>query len=63
MSIAFQSTQQTKSSILLLNNEFHNDTNVTGFELYGALAGEIQIQVILSNSRINNIKKFNKNEH
>ncbi len=30
---------------MLLNNEFHNETNLFGFLLYGATNGTINIQV------------------
>lgn len=33
------------NSFLLLNTEFRNDTNLYGFELYGALNGSITLQV------------------
>jgi len=34
------------SSFLLLNNEFRNETNLFGFQLYAALNGTINIQVM-----------------
>jgi hypothetical protein len=31
---------------MIINNEFHNQTSLSGFTLYGALNGSIKIQVL-----------------
>lgn len=33
------------NTFLILNNEFHNNTFLYGFELFGGVAGSISIQV------------------
>lgn len=38
-------SSSTGLSFLILNNEFRNDTYLSGFDLYGALAGKINISV------------------
>lgn len=40
---------------MLLNNEIHNDTMLYGFYLYGALSGNIKIEV----TKLMIIDKFN----
>jgi hypothetical protein len=39
-------TVNTNSTFLLLNNEVHNQTYLSGFTLFGSLSGTITIQVI-----------------
>jgi hypothetical protein len=36
---------------MIINNEFHNQTSLSGFTLYGALNGSIKIQVNILNSK------------
>ena len=48
-----------ENKFLLLNNEFNNDTTITGFELYGETAGSINIQIVSSD---NCGKELNNND-
>ena len=40
-------TFNSEASFLLLNNEFHNDTILDGFELFAASSGTININVLI----------------
>ena len=39
------------TTFMIINNEFHSQTSLSGFTLYGALNGSIKIQVSILNSK------------